>query len=503
MPCHVAVYLTRTTASTTSTPGGSAPRIIDALRKAGVDGLPDLPPRIRGSDAERLQADSGDDDLGLGANEQVRGQGQEQGNPAKDPLRGHNTPKTTPTKKHVAFPSDANPARPEISDILAAEDVLAEKQAARGATRKQPKRGNMGRHGQSSPEKTPLTMPANESPEDAQLRREMLEYSLNEVGAVVAEIDLDDDDSSTAYSQGDYDTEDEDDQEDEFGRSTVRGVSDEYRKQMLELEQRLGVRSMQNLGPNPRLPEMAGGAGEGDRAATNPSPEPAPKGDRATGQKKGVRFADKLDISEASSPTPTPTPPNRAYEEQPISDLVKERAISGRHQERLAEEPRKISKFKALHAMNASSGPGQASAAPTLAKGIANGPLAGVASAASLRPVGENRPNEFSGPIAIPDDKPGRRTPEGPPGKTHSDVLERPMSEMGDSVQEPDEYDPALMKQQLAVEYHRIRNRMINRQGGFLQENEAERVPVSEDGEEVGGRKVSRFKAARLATMGK
>jgi unconventional prefoldin RPB5 interactor 1 len=42
-----------------------------------------------------------------------------------------------------------------------------------------------------------------------------------------------------------------------------------------------------------------------------------------------------------------------------------------------------------------------------------------------------------------------------------------------------------------------MRNRMIQRQGGFMKEEESEVVPFTED--EGGPKKMSRFKAARLA----
>ena len=64
-------------------------------------------------------------------------------------------------------------------------------------------------------------------------------------------------------------------------------------------------------------------------------------------------------------------------------------------------------------------------------------------------------------------------------------------------VAEPDEMDPQLLHQEVATEYHRMRNRMIQRQGGFMMEEESKIIPLTE--EEGGPKKVSRFKAARLA----
>jgi len=55
-----------------------------------------------------------------------------------------------------------------------------------------------------------IVLPENESEEDAQTRREMLDYHLNEVGHVVAQIDLDE-----AHADGYDDDDDEDDEDDE------------------------------------------------------------------------------------------------------------------------------------------------------------------------------------------------------------------------------------------------------------------------------------------------
>jgi len=64
-------------------------------------------------------------------------------------------------------------------------------------------------------------------------------------------------------------------------------------------------------------------------------------------------------------------------------------------------------------------------------------------------------------------------------------------------ISDPDELDPALLQQEVATEYYRVRNRMIQKQGGFKnQEDEDHRVEFDEEGRP---KKVSRFKAARFA----
>ena len=64
---------------------------------------------------------------------------------------------------------------------------------------------------------------------------------------------------------------------------------------------------------------------------------------------------------------------------------------------------------------------------------------------------------------------------------------------------EPDDFDPAILQQEIRTEYYRTRNRMIQKQGGFMKNDEEENgiIPFSE--EEGGPKKMSRFKAARLA----
>ena len=106
-------------------------------------------------------------------------------------------------------------------------------------------------------------------------------------------------------------------------------------------------------------------------------------------------------------------------------------------------------------------------------------------------------------PPCSPSRPPSR--PTGPPDRPLADkIIERPFNATSDpdaSPKEPDELDPALLEQEARTEYHRLRNRMIYRQGGFLpkeDEDEEDKIPLDTGGEEQGG-KVSRFMAARLA----
>jgi unconventional prefoldin RPB5 interactor 1 len=88
-----------------------------------------------------------------------------------------------------------------------------------------------------------------------------------------------------------------------------------------------------------------------------------------------------------------------------------------------------------------------------------------------------------------------RYAPSGPEGQTLvSTILER---EPSAEAKEPDELDATLLHQQVTEEYYKMRNKMINQRGGFLKENTDPIQPLDE--EEGGPKRLSRFKAARLA----
>ena len=251
-------------------------------------------------------------------------------------------------------------------------------------------------------------IPVDESPEDAALRQQMLQYNMGEVGAVVAELDLDEggiscsDDEEEDYADDNSSVEED---EDQFGRTKRRVLSDDYLAEMKALEKRL-----KNIGPNAEVASaaLANGHEEEQQLSNNPvlnavgqKPKPA--------EKKEIRFASELDIQEAPNSTTTnssqrdsehKTPPKAAC--NPVRASVIERPFT-------------------------------AFASDTLAKASA----------------------------------------------------------------EPDEYDPTLVQQEVATEYHKMRNRMIQRQGGFMaQDADKAEVPLAE--EEGGPKKMSRFKAARL-----
>ncbi|KAI9884999.1 MAG: putative serine/threonine-protein kinase iks1 [Watsoniomyces obsoletus] len=92
-------------------------------------------------------------------------------------------------------------------------------------------------------------VPPSESSDEAVLRKEMLEYNMAEVGAVVAELNLAEDDDDEEDGDGlvdddeeEEDDDDDDDEEDEFGRSTRRMINTKYRMEMEALQKKLAMR---------------------------------------------------------------------------------------------------------------------------------------------------------------------------------------------------------------------------------------------------------------------
>ncbi len=248
-------------------------------------------------------------------------------------------------------------------------------------------------------------IPANESPEDAALRRQMIQYNMSEVNNIVADMNLDEEISDTSYSDSDGeeipDDSSLDEDEDDFGRTKRRVLTDDYIKEMRALEQRLNAKAIHNVGPHAPLEASTSPNGHNQDEhpplqSTSNGVSKAPKPPAA----KGVRFAEELEIQSGPPPSATASPPTTS------------------------------------------------------------------------------------------------QTPT-PPKSIHADkIIERPFSATSTAPAEPDEFDPALLQQEVQTEYHKMRNRMIQRQGGFAAPEEGPEVPLTEA--EGGPKKMSRFKAARL-----
>ena len=350
----------------------------------------------------------------------------------------------------------------------------------------------------------PSVIPVDESPEDAALRRQMLRYSMSEVGAVVAEIELDEEDedlSDASYTDDEdgtiSDTSSLEEDEDEHGRTKRRVLDDAYLEEMRALEKKLNATAIQNVGPHANgltapVVEKTSGSITRDSSFKDLSKSPT-----ISSISKKVRFAEELDVRDP----PLKDQSNSIVKSisKPIKDNIVERVAPMDGHTQPTTAPKKISRFKSARAGNPTISPTKAAfdtpAADTLVE--------------RTTPKTSASPRPTSNRYHLPDhtnltgSESPRLVPTGPSNRTHAPiVIERPYSAITDpsTAVEPDELDPALLHQQVATEYHIMRNRMVQRQGGFLAtDGEKEYVPLTE--EDGGAPKVSRFKAARLAKL--
>ncbi|PGH31816.1 hypothetical protein GX50_05420 [[Emmonsia] crescens] len=330
----------------------------------------------------------------------------------------------------------------------------------------------------------------NEPPEDAALRREMLQYGLEEIGAVVAELELDESGSEFSIEDEDYVTSDEDEEEeeeDEHGRSTRRIIDDDYRRQMMELEKKLNARSLENVGPNTSVlpPEIRKELDTPVSAKVIPNANgEVPK------KKKKVAFADALDIArEPAAPTP-PAPTQEHRVESPSVPVIQDAIVERAQAEKIKDTkdttaPKKVSRFKIARK---TSEPINLEFAPTLSAPAArsSAPSINTPPLFAARP---SQPKPFSQPIADPDQ---------PPTTLADKLVERTVSHEHATPPDPDELDESLHKQEIATEFYKIRNRKVHQEGGFLREDEESDgiIPLGEDGQPP--KKLSRFLAARM-----
>ncbi|KAL2130269.1 hypothetical protein VTI74DRAFT_6686 [Chaetomium olivicolor] len=437
------------------------PKIVEALKKAGIQEK-DLPeteadlPKNREATTEPMEIN-------------------EQPTPGAAVPASSTNGSTSPdepasVKKSVSFAEDTKPGdeAPKPAKSWAVENLERLMQQARE---------------QEAMDMSSAVIPENEPAEDNQLRREMLQYSMSEIGPVVAELQLeedysgDEDDDMTWDGTEDEEEETDNDDEDELGRSKRSVINSDYIKRMQELEKRLGVQSAFTVGRSEAKPKKPDeGIGRisvvGDSSAAVPSAAPLITAPR---EKKSVSFASKLDIA----PNPASQPPlNPKLKERKIAEVgdVVEKTAEAEIVEEPEEPPKRVSRFKKERASVAS-------------------PSASTSTA--LPPGPHQLPASFFPSRVAP---PAEPTP--PEHQTlANEIVERPVAA---DVAEPDDMDDALLYQAAAVEYNRLRNQLIQKQGGFVQQDgaldsETGLVPLDE---ELGGpKKMSKFKAARLAKL--
>ncbi|TFA98250.1 hypothetical protein CCMA1212_009924 [Trichoderma ghanense] len=329
-------------------------------------------------------------------------------------------------------------------------------------------------------------IPKDESPEDAALRQQMLRYGMSEVGAVVAELELEEGDSEEISEldedfDDDYDDyDDEEDEEDQYGRYQGSVVTDEYRRRMLQLEKKLGIKSHSAKKTQPPPDEDDSNDDDNDEgigrivvnreakassssAATNAAPLKSNLKERQSSDpeaKKGVRFAASLDIApekEVSAPVVS----EKKELVDPLSDIVERSSSSRPNTHQPAQAAKRASRFK------------KAKDTTDTASAVPKGPL-------------DIRPKFVDDPLPP--------VPTGPEGVTIADTLvER---ESTSAAIAPDEVNDLMTHQEVADEYQRMRKKFIQREGGFLKPDESPIKPVRN---EVDEQPTSRFRAARLS----
>ncbi|KAK3362651.1 Prefoldin subunit-domain-containing protein [Lasiosphaeria hispida] len=435
------------------TGGDAEPKIIEALQRVGIHDLP------------KVEKDSPKKEVPLPTNV------------VKEEINADSTPTAaaTPKGSQKAALSEARPGSKK--NVSFSEDTKEGHEPRKPPQSRADREVEQLRQAFRDLQNTDMSnavIPKNESAEESALRREMLDYSMQEIGPVVAELQLEegysDDEEDPDWDEIDegIDDEDEDGDEDDLGRSKHSVITGDYIKRMQELEKRLGATSafaVHRQNPENGAPE----AGVGRISVVKESTSKDGGADTsmlAPREPKSVKFANQLDIAEEKTARPAPRPKGkpRKPEVSPIGDIV-EKTTTPELLEGQEGPMKRVSRFK------------KERAAVSTAT-IPPGPL-------------EIRPKFLPETRADPS-----KEPAPPEGVTVAPtVVERVVSPQ---LQEPDDMDDNMLYQAAAVEYNRLRNKMIQKQGGFMKKEEEEEI-VDPEEEEGGPRRMSKFKAARLA----
>ncbi|EER28228.1 hypothetical protein CPC735_061010 [Coccidioides posadasii C735 delta SOWgp] len=459
----------RVISGSTTTPGRSAEEILEVLKRAGVKDIPE-------GNVEDSKAIS---------------EAESKGDP--NPM-GVDAGLTTDSKV-----TDANESTGRFEHCLADGDV------ASGSVSNIPTVGStvssqsvserMDREGD-------IQMPElDESPEDAALRREILQYGLEEVGAVVAELEIDKSGSEFSISDEEYDDyimSDEYEEEDEYGRATRRVLSDEYHRQMRDLEKKLNAKSLHNIGPDTSIlpPEVRRGLEEPDL-----KPAISGKNEDKLAKKKKVAFADELDIApDPSTLAPAGNSPEsprkpKASETPAIHDVVMEHSSAPNNTAIFESKPRKkASRFKIARAGEGHVRPEPVSV-PLTTNSQTSRPLFRSKAppvTPTLFPATTSDPKPFSQPIEDPDSDFSRSS------TIADNLIEREVNDTSALPPDPEDFDEAFLKRQIATEFYNLRNRKIQQEGGFMrEEDEPQIIPLDAESNSNKPR-MSRFKSARV-----
>ncbi|KAK3945424.1 Prefoldin subunit-domain-containing protein [Diplogelasinospora grovesii] len=444
--------------------------LVEALRKVGLE---DKDIKEGGQSAEQSTDAKAESLVPAAADVDMIDVDMKDADLSAEQLTAQSSEESPTPKKSVSFAEDTKTGHEEAEEPPMAEAAQRLERLMQAARE------------QEKMDLSSAVMPEGESAEDRELRRQMLEYSMSDIGPVVAELQLEEDDSGNDDWDDEEiyeDEEDEDEDEDELGRSKHSVITHDYIKRMQELEKRLGFNSAFTANPpKPKSPLPEEGIGRisvvgPSSSTTQDAPAPITSALKTTGpkEKKSVSFSKQLDIADEPAPPPPPAPKPRPKEAavNPIGNVMERTTKTEAPQE--PEAPKRVSRFKKERV----SAPPASPALP--------------AKSPNTLPLGpQHVPARFNDtPSEIPP------APTGPEGAIiANEVIERSVSS---APKEPDDMDDTLLYQAAKVEYNRLRNRMIQREGGFMKkEEETPIVPLDE--EEGGPPRVSRFKAARLA----
>ncbi|KAF1953011.1 hypothetical protein CC80DRAFT_494908 [Byssothecium circinans] len=428
--------------SSVTQPGKAAPELIEALRKAGVHKAEQSKPAKK----PPLAASSTYAPKSTPSISHSTPETSTEPSAKKQPLSdatSETKPKTAegPRKKSVAFADDVQ--------VKTFEKPSGVDEKVRGWNLKPGSR--IYELGGDEQVVDKHIVPVDESADEAQLRRDMIQFGLTEAGKVVGEMDVDD---LEEFDDDPDEDEDSEEDEDEHGRSTRPVITDEYRQQMMDLEKKLNARMVENVGPQPEMHPLAEVADDvrSLRVREDDDFDESMTASRPDENTKSVRFADIPEDSESAEPSGPPPPT--------ISNTIVERTGPAPQAPSAPSKPAKVSRFKSARA--------------------------------NLPQPPPMLPNP---PIPEPPS-----VPAGPVGRTLADtVLEH--TPQPSELQAPDELDPVLLNRQIHTEYHKLRNKIIQQQGGFKESEEEKDNPLMEERNGT-PKKVSRFMAARLKADG-
>lgn len=434
-------------------PGKVAPELVEALRKAGVHKSEQRKPNTKQDSSDELSTPSEPVPSSKPAPAPTPASTSEKLSPPPTTSKSKSKSSEVP-KKSVSFANDVQVETFEKPKTL--KDDIRNWNLPPGA-----KVYEVDAETENILEKA--VVPDTDTPEEAALRQEMLQYGLSEVNDVVAELNLETDDEDLDDDYGeDYDGygSEVSDEEDKFGRSTRRVLSDDYVQEMRELEKKLNARMLENVGPDSEMLEKAGDTrtlrvrddDEFEQTLTKATPS-----DAGT-LRKDVRFARDADMSDTPQPAAQPSVPIKLP--PTISETIVERAPSVPQPPSTSAKPAKTSRFKS-------------------ARATTHGPPA------------------FLPTPAVPEPPP---VPTGPKGSILSSTVAEHTPHPSEP-QAPDELDPVIHSREITAEYHKLRNKMIQRQGGFNPTEEDELDPLVEE-RNGQTKRVSRFKAAKLKAEG-